>query len=354
MKIKFAAALLVWGSVAGAQTPASPSAGMVNVFFAADAVAPASLDSDTNNRIDVRSAELSLFAPVDHVFEGVGSIAAELEGGRYEFSLHEAYVRSSSIIPRSRLRVGKFFIGVGRLNQIHQHDWPFTTAPKVHREFFASEAAIDTGAEYSYLLPTDRVFEITLGVTNNYCYGHCHTLGSRPPRPLVYLRPSTFFDLSEEGGLALAATILDREDAANVKTRLLGVDLAYKNRMGRRLVWLVQSELYHQAQSTPTSSSAKAGAYVYSQYGLTPAWTFGVRVDGYSHLDMKFASNNQRRADFDYGVVPVLTYKPSEFSTLRFSYSHEVDTTEGDADVRDRRFQMQLTYILGAHPAHKF
>ena len=82
--------------------------------------------------------------------------------------------------------------------------------------------------------------------------------------------------------------------------------------------------------------------------------SFGFRIDGFSQTNLKFESNNQNREDFDYALVPTLTYKSSEFATLRLAYAHEVDTTEGSKDIKDRQIHLQFIYFLGAHPAHEF
>lgn len=335
----------------------------VNLSAAADLVAPTSLDGANNNKLGIRSAEVTLYGPIDHLFDGVLNIAGHDHGGEFRFELHEGYVGSSKLIPQSRFRVGKFFLGVGRLNGFHQHDWPFITAPKVHREFLnpgahsalQAEGAADTGIEYSWLLPTERYFDLTVGVTNGYCFGHCDTAGSRPPYPLHYLHPTTFFDWGDGRGVLVGMTYLGRKDTAGVKTDLFGLDWTYKAREGKRLKWLLQGEFFYQTQSTPNAKhSEKAGFYLLPQYGFTDVLSFGFRIDGFSHLNMEFESNNERRRDFDFALVPTLTYKPSEFSTLRLAYSHEVDTTQGIGDVQDRQVQLQFTYIMGAHAAHEF
>ncbi len=351
---------MIWSFSSKAQE--QPLLQNLNVSAAIDIVAPVSLDESKDNKLNVRSAELLLYAPIDHLFDGVINIAGHNHAGEFHFELHEGYVASSKLIPQSRFRVGKFFLNVGRLNGFHQHDWPFVTAPKVHREFlnpgntpFQAEGAADTGLEYTWLLPTTQFIDVTLGVTNGYCYGHCDDAGQKPPHPIVYLHPTTFFSSGSQGGLLLGVTVLKREDSTQTKTDLYGIDATYKARNGKILTWLFQSEFFLQTQSTPGADrTEKAGFYVYPQYGLSEQLSFGMRFDGFSHLNLKFQSNNEKRNDFDYALVPTITYKPSEFSTLRFAYSHEIDTTQGTGDKLDRQFQLQFTYILGAHPAHDF
>lgn len=335
----------------------------VNLSVAVDLLGPFSMDQAAQNKIEPRSAEFQFYGPIDHVFDGVLNFAGHYDEGEFLFGVHEGYIGSTKLIPQSKFKIGKFFLGVGRLNGFHQHDWPFISAPKVHREFlvpgsensFQAEGASDSGAEYSWLLPTDRFYELTLGITNGYCFGHCHKEGERPPLPLVYLHPTTFFETEAGGGYLIGASFLARTNASGQKTQLYGLDLTYKRREARTLALLVQSELYYQVQSAPEADrTEKAGFYVYPEYGISENISVGFRVDGYSHLNMYFETTGERRKDLDYAVVPTLTYRPSEFSTLRIAYSHEVDTTQGSDDVNDRQLQLQAVFLLGAHPPHPF
>lgn len=331
---------------------------------AVDLLYPVSIeDNGTDiNKLSLRSAEFTLFGPIDHLFDGVLTFAGHNDEGEFVFEAHEAFVGSSKLIPRSRFRLGKFFLGLGRLNQFHQHDWPFTSAPKVQRAFFnpgrgalEAEGAADTGGEFSTLLPLPFYLDLTIGVTDGYCFGHCHGSGRRPQRPLYYLHPVLFFELGENAGLQLGLNYLSRKDHAGEETNLTGLDATFKAREGKILRWLVQSEIWHRAvHPLAAKSTSTVGSYLYTQYGFDSELAMGVRLDGYSELNRSFATTGEKQNDFDYAIVPSVTYKPSEFSTLRFSYAHEVDTTQGESDVRDRRFELQFTYILGAHPAHDF
>lgn len=353
--------------LAEAQTQGLAPLQNLNIGAALDLVAPLSLDNDSKNRLSVRSAELLIYAPIDHLFDGLLNIAGHSDEGQFQFELHEGYIGSSKLIPQSRFKIGKFLLGVGRLNSFHQHDWPFVSAPKVQREFLQpgpageargvseAESAADTGVEYTWLLPTKHFLDITVGVTGNYCFGHCHNETGRPPRPLYYIRPTTFFSWGSGHGLLLGVSHLSRKSSSYEETNLYGVDVTYKKREGKRLKWLLQSEAFYQEQAQPGSSrSQKAGIYVYPQYGLDERWQLGLRLDAFSHLNMRFAITDEKRRDLDYAFVPTLTYRPSEFSLLRVAYAHEVDTTQGQGDVLDRQFQFQLVYFIGAHPPHEF
>lgn len=112
---------------------------------------------------------------------------------------------------------------------------------------------------------------------------------------------------------------------------------------------------HYQNQSGGTSETLKqVGGYTLAQFGANETWSTGLRLDAFSELSKKFQTTGGRREDLDYAIVPILTWKPSEFSTLRFSYTYDVDTTKGEKDKRAHLAQIQYNFILGAHPAHDF
>lgn len=354
--------LLLWAATACAQqTPLQN----INVSATADVLNPVSLDDDKLNRLGVRSAELLVYGSIDHIFDGMVNVATHEEDGKYPVELHEAFISTSKLVPRSQIRAGKFFLNVGRLNNYHQHDWPFISAPKMQREFFTpdqandilhAESAIDTGVEYSYLMPFENLYmNVTVGVTNGYCYGHCEEQKERPTYPTHYVHPVTFFDLGGGRGLQLGATYLGRKDADHTRTDLSGLDVTYKNRVGKRLKWLVQGEAFYQAQKPQDENwSEKVAGYVFTQYGLDERWSVGLRADGYTQLHRRDADTDEEIGNLTYAFVPQISWQPSEFSRWRLAYAHEVATAEHAHEERQRMIQLQYTFFLGAHPAHDF
>lgn len=325
----------------------------LKIGAAVDAVLPSSFDSSSHNDATVRGAEVELYGPIDHLFDGAVNINGELEDGELKLGVEEAYLSSSKLIPQSRFRAGKFLLNFGRLNTFHLHDWPFTTAPRVFREFFApgadfltAESVKDSGLEYTWLLPTSRFIEITLGAVNGSCWGECTKPIERPPHPTFYVHPSTFFEMGAGSGLLLGASYLKRSDALKITTDLMGLDLTYKMREGKVLKWLVQTEVFYQEQNQRNvSTGRKGGAYVYPEYGMDAQWSFGLRGDYYE----SFTATKEKT----WAAVPTITYHPSEFSWIRLSYAHEI-TDQAGKDIKDRQIQLQYTFHLGSHQPHAF
>lgn len=306
------------------------------------------------DRLTVREAEFLVFAPIDHLFDGVLNMAAHLEEEGAFFEIHEAYIGSTKLIPRSRFRLGQFFLSIGRLNQFHRHDWPFTSAPKVHADFFDPEGVLDTGGEFSTLLPTPIYWDLTVGVTNGYTFGHSHSLGEKPDTPTHYLRSAHYFDLPWNGGTQIGLNYVGRKNDVGTDSRFIGLDATAKWREGKRLIFLVQSEVWGRSIKPAAGETEETlGAYLYFQHGLTPRLSIGLRGDAYSVLSLEDAGGKSVD-NGTYAVVPNLTFRPSEFSTFRVSYTFERDKPAAAPAETNHAVEFQATFILGAHPAHDF
>lgn len=328
----------------------------IQTSAALDLLAPVDFNSSQDNKLDIRSAELIFFGPLDPTFDATLNLAAHNEDGEYVTELHEAYIGSSKLIPNSRFRAGKFFLGIGRLNQFHQHDWVFVSAPRVQTEFFAEEALIDSGVEFSTLLPTDSYWDVTLGVTNGYNFGsHAHDAGEKPRVPTHYIHPVNFVDFGDAGALQWGANYLGRTDHEGHQTQLYGLDFVFKKMEGKTLDLLLQSELWYRNQSGHDEGThEEVGAYFYPQTALSERLFLGMRMDLFTELNHVSEADGTKQGNLDYALVPTLTYKHSEFSVFRLAYTYNNETFEGEADKINQKLELQWVAILGAHPTHSF
>jgi hypothetical protein len=329
----------------------------LQVSLAGDMIYDQGLNSTStaDEKLTMRGVEMTFYAPLDHRFDGVISAAAHDENGETIFELHELYLGSTKLIPRSRFRVGQFFLGIGRLNRFHQHDWPFIRAPKVHEEFFDSEGVIDKGAEYGYLLPTEFYLDLTLGLTSGHTYGHSHTVGSKPKVPTHYTRLATFKEFNSTDGLLFSLNYLGRTDEQDNAMSLYGTELVAKWREGKRLKYLLQSEAWFRSTKSPgQNNSEQVGLYVFNQYGFTSSTLLGLRLDGYKDLSKLNSITQKKINNVEYGSSLELTWKSSEFVTIRTAASHTFLREEGDTITKDTRLEAQFVFIMGAHPAHSF
>lgn len=341
-------AILCWAlanSVSFAQTPVANLPGGLQMSAVVDLLGQGALgpSSTAAKRFDMREAEISFFSPADTWWNGTLSSAAHLESGELNFEVHEAFLGSSKLIPRVRGRVGLFFLGVGRLNSFHRHDWPFPTAPRVHSTFFDAEGAADTGAELSWLLPLPFYLDFTAGMTNGWNWGHAHSVGTAPAFPTHYTRLATSFEVPGGGTSLVGINYVGRVSSTQSGQYLFGIDGTFKWREGKTLLFLLQTEGWWRALR-PLAGTGTAeddfGLYIFPQVGLSSAWKVGVRLDSYAVVNIGGVAPI-------YAVVPVVSWEPSEFTRFRTAFTQEWPTG-------DRMIELQVSFILGAHPAHDF
>lgn len=325
----------------------SASVDMVGDFKANEGSAAA-------DRFDIREAEILLYAPIDHLFDGLMSAAAHREGGVSMLEMHEAYIGSTKLIPRARFRLGQFFLGIGRLNRFHRHEWPFIFAPKVQQEFFGAEGALDSGGEYSLLAPLPFFLELTAGVTNGWTYGHSHNEGEKPRKPTHYGRIATYIELPGEGGAQAGVNYLSRTTASGDRMTLAGLDLVAKWRQAGILTFLLQGEGWQRTKKPQLGDEERAvGAYLFPQYALGATVQAGVLLDYYTVPTLKDIAGI-KIVNSESHVVPTITYKASEFSSMRLAYDWSVAKQDRQPDRKNQAIQVQATFMIGAHPAHDF
>lgn len=306
------------------------------------------------DRLQARSVELLLYGPTDHLFQGMISIAAHPYDGEMNVGVHEAFIESSRLIPRTRFKVGQYFLGVGRLNPLHQHDWPFISAPIVQREFFDGEGILDSGLEVGFLMPVSFYWDLSAGITNGWRITHSHgDEGEAPSVPTHYLRSELFHEW-EGGGLKYALNYLGRKDAEDKWLWLLGADFVAKWREGKTLRFLLQSELWARLQKPSTLSlSREMGAFVFGQYALKTNWFAGFRLDALTNVDLEDALGRSV-SNVEWSLSPQLSFDASEFAKIRGMYSLESRYQASSATQWGHRVLFQITFLLGAHPAHEF
>lgn len=320
----------------------SGAADFVGNFFAKD-------EQRYPRRLDLREAEFGLYGPIDHGFDGNLAFAAHQEDGTYQLEVHEAYVASSRLLPHTRLKLGKFFLGVGRLNQIHRHDWPFVSTPRAHELYFDDEAASDTGLQANVLFPGLPIYtELSAGVTNGWTYGHSHSQGAKPVQPTHYLRLANYFPLGETGGLQTGLNFLARNARVDGQLKLFGADLVAKWSESGVTRWLAQGEWWGR-NTRPIGGplNRSFGGYLYGQRSLGGPLFLGLRLDGYT-VDTSGQKN------IDYSTSTNLAYRHSEFTRFQLAYQIDFERRDHKDSHANRVVQVQAVFLLGDHPTHEF
>lgn len=332
-------------------------------------------------------SELSLSASVDPYFTAnmIASISGEDEIG-----IEEAYFRTTSLPSGFTVKGGRFFSGIGYLNEVHSHAWDFADQPLVYQAFMGNQLAQD-GVQIKWLAPTDLFVEIGAETGNGQAFPGTRRNRNGMNGSAVFAHVGG--DLGESASWRAGASWLelnaeDRSfedadqfgapvlDSFTGKSRTWGVDAILKwaptgNSAYQQLKLQAEymsrretGELAFDAEGLGLADayrSEQSGWYLQSVFQFRPRWRAGLRYDS---LD----SGTPRIALVDDGVLPpaafpsllsadpdrvsvMFDWSPSEFSRLRAQYAWDQARADGS---RDRQLRLQYLYGIGAHGAHKY
>jgi hypothetical protein len=333
-------------------------------------------------------SELTVAANVDPYF--FANVTASITGDN-EIEVEEAYFRTLALREGFTVKGGRFFSGLGYLNEVHAHAWDFVDQPLVYQAFFGNQLTQD-GLQVKWLAPTDTFIELGAEAGNGRAFPGTH-------RNSNSLNGETLFahvggdigdSTSWRTGLSwLHSRADDRTyddtdqfgtpvlNAFTGTSRTWGVDGILKwaphgDSVRRQLK--VQGEYFHRTEDgqlafdTLASNamsgyrSSQSGWYVQSVYLFHPRWRVGLRYDSLDSGTPRIDDVNLgllSRADFPAllpaspdRVTVMLDWSPSEFTRLRAQYA--LDDARAGPDQRDRQFFIQYLYGIGAHGAHKF
>lgn len=347
--------------------------GPIEPSIAMDFVLPVQFDGSEDNRLTVRSIELMFNAELATHLKGHFNFALHDEHGNMESDVHEAYLETTQLHSQLKLKFGKFLLGVGRLNTLHQHDWLFTTTPKVQQDFFAAEGVTDTGVQAIYTLPTESGWDVIAGVTDGYQYGHSHDEGARPKSPTAYLHLINYVDVGDDGLFQWGLNYLHRNDHEDNEFQLMGLDFHWQDTRSKAPQYIVSSEVWYRKMSQgphdedhphdhsdPDHSHAvenlnshyndgdQLGLYIYSEYKLKDAHAIGLRVDYFQY----FKAHNHDAVAVDvseYTISPAYIYTLNDQSKLRLSYGYTHQQNNDTGNESQQNLTLQWVALLGGH-----
>lgn len=344
-----------------------------------------------NRGLSLGESELTVSGNIDPHFRGTAIFALTPEN---EAEVEEAYVQTLGLSYGFTAKAGRFFSGVGYLNEIHAHAWDFTDAPLANKVFLGGRLGED-GIQIRWVAPTD--FYLDIGVEG----GRGRQFPSGSDRNKNGSGSGNFFthvggDLGTstawQTGLSyLSTSPLDRsyDDADSTgtpvtnsfsgKSRLWTVSGILKwapNRNPTYTNFKLQGEFFRRRENgdltfdTAAASaggtqlggftSAQSGLYLQGVYQFMPQWRVGYRYDRLNAGTTSIGvvdSGALTAADF-----PILAaYNPtrntlmvdwtgSEFSRIRLQLARD----QSRADVADNQVFLQYIVSMGAHGGHKF
>ena len=116
---------------------------------------PSGNEGPGQRSFNVGESEITLAAPVDPYFNASLTAAISAEN---TISVEEAFFRTTALPAGLSVKGGRFFSGIGYLNEIHSHAWDFVDQPLAYQAFLGGQYDQD-GIQVKWLAPTDTFLE---------------------------------------------------------------------------------------------------------------------------------------------------------------------------------------------------
>jgi hypothetical protein len=315
----------------------------------------------------IEESEINLQANADQWLFGNLTIALAPEN---EVEVEEAFIQTTALPWGFTARGGRFFSGIGYMNEQHAHAWDFVDPALPYRAFLGNQYR-DDGLQIRWLAPTDIFLELGAEAFRGDSFpsggAARHGIGTRAA--FVHLGGDIGVEHSWRAGASYltadprARATNDDADMFTGNQKIGILDFVYKwapdgNPTQRNLK--LQAEYFRgklegEFNMIPVDQ-VQHGWYAQAIYQFMPHWRVGARFDQVSARgagDDPMGALQFTELD-DTGhtgsrVSAMIDYSTSEFGRIRFQYNRDQATTTTDHQVF-----LQYTVSLGAHAAHKY
>jgi hypothetical protein len=327
-------------------------------------------------------SELAISANVDDKFAGNLIVSLTPEN---TVSVEEAYGIVTALPDGLTPKFGRFFSGLGYLNEQHQHVWDFVDAPLAYQVFLGGQYTND-GLQLKWIAPTDQFLEFGAEVGNGANFPGSDRNKNGAGNATVYVHTGGDIGASHSwraGVSYLQTRAQDREysqfDFAGNNAQLgfdgsshvAVADFVWKyapNGNAQNTNFKVQGEYFWRRESgdltydrdgalgltqTAAYASTQRGWYLQGVYQFMPYWRVGARYDRLDPGSIDYGANaaylglpsfSPQRSSL------MFDYTPSEFSRIRLQLAQ----SKVRPDVTDNELFIQYILTLGAHGAHRY
>jgi len=316
----------------------------------------------------INESEVNLSANVDQALYGNLTLAFERNN---TVGVEEGFIQTTSLPYGLTIKGGRFFSGIGYLNEQHAHTWDFAD-PALPYQAFLNTQYDDDGVQLRWLAPTEQFLEFGAeafrgdffpgGGTDN------HNLGVGAWSAFVHTGDDIGESASYRVGLShLWTTAKNRTTAGLAANDVFSgtdhtyiADAVYKwapngNFVERYLK--LQGEFFLRQEqgvfnASPHFAGTQTGFYAQGVYQFMPQWRVGLRYDQV-HADRLGPGFAGSTLD-NLGATPrryssMIDYSTSEFGRFRLQY----DLNQLRPQT-DHEFIFQYIVSLGAHGAHQY
>ena len=326
--------------------------------------------------------EVGISANIDANNRGTATLALDPAGG---VSVENAFVQNNALSNGLNLKFGRYFSGLGYLNEQHAHAWDFVDQPLVYATLWENQLAED-GVQLKWLAPTNMFIEVggEVGKGRGLPGTDRAKNGSGAGVLFAHVGNDVGVEHSWRAGVSLHKT--RRVDAESVDipdlaggavtnlftgdSQTTGLDFVWKyapnGNTANRYVKL-QGEYFQRKETgdltydtvganiTDSFNVTQSGWYVQSVAQFMPHWRAGLRYDQLDSGAANIGAANAANVISSYGYTPKRTtvmvdYSPSEFSRVRVQLAQD-DSRQG---LSDNQLFVQYSMSLGAHGAHQY
>ncbi|HMC13724.1 MAG TPA: hypothetical protein VKG67_05210 [Gallionellaceae bacterium] len=328
--------------------------------------------------LSLQESELGLSANIDPQFRGVATFALLPAGGA---SVENAFVQTTTLGNGFNLKFGRFFSGLGYLNEQHSHTWDFVDQPLVYRIFWDNQLA-DDGVQFKWLAPTDAFIEIGAELGNGQGYPGTDPQKNGTGAGVLFAHVGDDIGVSSSWRAGVSLHQTKQSNLSNSVPDLTGT-LATESfsgdahTAGMDFVWKyapdgnstvtnfkLLGEYFRRTQNglltynnltTDSYAVTQSGWYVQGVYQFMPNWRTGLRYDRLDPGNAQVGASLATSVISNYGYTPtrstlMFDYSPSEFSRLRLQLARD-NSRQG---LPDNQIFLQYIMSLGAHGAHQF
>jgi hypothetical protein len=317
--------------------------------------------------------EITMSANVDDKFTAMLTAPIVIEDGDTAVELEEAWIETLSLPAGLALKMGRFFSGIGYLNDKHFHSWDFADQPLAYQVFLGSQY-IDDGLQVRWLAPVDFYLQLSGEILRGDRYPAAGASNSGLGSTTITAKTGgdIGFSNSWQFGLSWLSADADGRVSGSEEDQLIFdgdsdlfiADFVWKwapNGNSKEQNLLFQAEyLWRNEKGFYTLPDGAGGPWDQDQQGWYaqgiwqpfPRWRFGARIDRFRGDDPGQAwagtplyplSGNPARFSL------MVDWSNSEFSRLRFQYNLDKAGLEDD-----NQFGLQYVFSIGAHGAHSF
>jgi hypothetical protein len=311
-------------------------------------------------------SEVNFQANIDPYLFGNLTLALEPNN---TVSIEEAFMQTASLPAGFTFRAGRFFSGIGYLNEQHSHTWDFADQALPYRAFLNTQYD-DDGIQLRWLAPTTQFVELGGELFRGDAFPAHGAANQGIGAQSLFVHSGGDIDESSSYRTGLSwlhtkavnrmTAIPDGPDdtfSGNSGTFIL--DAVYKWAPAGNPVetnFKLQGEFFvrrdHGLFNQFDYSGVQTGFYAQAIYQFMPRWRVGLRYD---QLNAGRQNGLLAGSTVDSrGITPrresaMIEYNTSEFGRFRLQYNR--DQSRG---TPDNQAFLQYIVSIGAHGAHSY